>query len=232
MESTTRLRSVRVVPGELDSTVVAARVLVPTSAQPSWSPFRRVAESIANRTRQLPTHAHEREEVLTYVTEGFASYQLENGTSESLPRGSGRLLTAPGRVSHRISPTKGGAIRWFNLVLALPVGATGASRLQRMDPLASSIEEDTVCVRSIVGPRAPMTSSAGFECQELQFTNGGTTFRKVGSDRRAVFYVMSGRGSVDQRAIEAGEAAFVEGVPGVAVEGRDGFSVIFATAPG
>ncbi|MCI4323024.1 MAG: hypothetical protein L3K03_03230 [Thermoplasmata archaeon] len=232
MEPSAHPRSIRVVPGELDTTVVTTRLLVPTPAQPSWSPFRRVAESIANRARQLPTHAHEREEVLTYVTEGFASYQFEDGAIESVPRGSGRLLTAPGRVSHRISPATGGAIRWFNLVVALPAASTGASRLQRMSPQAAAIEEDTVIVRPIVGPRAPMSSSTGFECQELQFPNGGATFRKVGLDHRAIFYATSGRGSVDHKAIEAGEAAFVEGMPGVAIEGDDGFSVLLATAPG
>ncbi|MCI4328336.1 MAG: hypothetical protein L3J86_02015, partial [Thermoplasmata archaeon] len=77
---------------------MTTRLLVPTPDQPNWSPFQRVAESLANRARQLPTHAHEREEVLTYVTEGLASYQLESLAAEALPRGSGRLLISPGRV--------------------------------------------------------------------------------------------------------------------------------------
>jgi redox-sensitive bicupin YhaK (pirin superfamily) len=231
MDPSAHPRSVRVVPGELDTAVVTTRLLVPTSTQPTWAPFLRVAESVANRARQLPTHAHEREEVLTYVIEGFASYQLENGTVESLQRGGGRLLTTPGRVSHRISPAEGGAIRWFNLVLALPVGSTGPSRLQLMSPHAPTVEEDTVLVRPIVGPRGPMSSAAGFECEELRFPNDGTTFRKVGLDRRAFFYAMSGRGSVDHKDIEAGEAAFVEGMPGVAVRGSNGFSAIFGAAP-
>jgi hypothetical protein len=101
-----------------------------------------------------------------------------------------------------------------------------------MDPREPAIEEDTVRVRSIVGPGAPMVSSTGFECQELRFTSEGTTIRKIGSDRRAVFYVVSGRGAVNQKDIEAGEAAFIEGMPGVSVQGGDGFWGILATAPG
>jgi len=168
---------------------------------------------------------------LTYVTEGFASYQLESGTIEPLQRGSARLLTAPGRVSHRVSPAKGGAIRWFNLVVALPESSTGSPRLQSMGPQTPTIEEDTVLVRPILGPGAPMASAAGFECQELQFTGEATTFRRLSSNRRAILYAMSGRGAVDQREIEGGEAAFIEGMPGIAVQGRDGFRVILATAP-
>jgi redox-sensitive bicupin YhaK (pirin superfamily) len=232
MGSSARPRSVRVAAGELDTSVVTTRRLLPIPAQPNWSPFHRVAESVANRARQLPRHAHEREEVLTYVTEGFASYQLESGATEFLERGSGRLLTAPGRVTHCISPAQGGAIRWFNLVMALPAGSSGGIRLQMMGPHTPTIEEDTVLVRTMVGPRAPMTSAAGLECEELQFRTEGTTFRKLGPGRRAVFYAMSGRGSVDQNAIEAGEVAFIEGMPGVAVHGDGGFSGILATAPG
>jgi redox-sensitive bicupin YhaK (pirin superfamily) len=232
MRSSSPPRSVHIIPGELDTTVVATRLLVPTLTRPTWSPFRRVAESIANRARQLPTHAHEREEVLTYITEGHASYQLENGTIDPLPAGSGRLLTSPGRVSHRISPAESGPIRWFNLVLALPPTSTGPPQLQSMDHRAPTVEEDTVIVRRIVGPRAPMGSSSGFECEELRFATEGTTFRKVGSDRRAVFYATSGRGSVDQKDIEVGEAALIEGMSGIAVQGSDGFGGILATAPG
>jgi redox-sensitive bicupin YhaK (pirin superfamily) len=231
MESLPHPRSIRVLPGDIESTVVTTRLLVPTTVQPNWNPFLRVAESIANRARQLPAHGHESEEVLTYVTEGFASYQLGDGNIEPLPPGSGRLLTTPGRVSHRISPAKGGAIRWLNLVLALPASSTGAPRLQSMGPDAPTVVEDTVRVRPIVGPRAPMVSQAGFEFQELQFPEEGTTFRSVGSSRRAILYALSGRGMVDQRAIEAGEAAFIEGMPGVAVHGGEGFCAFFATAP-
>ncbi|MCI4326606.1 MAG: cupin domain-containing protein [Thermoplasmata archaeon] len=211
---------------------MTTRRLLPIPAQSTWNPFHRVAESLANRARQLPTHAHEREEVLTYVTEGFASYQFENGPAASLRRGSGRLLTTPGRATHRISPSEGGAIRWFNLVVGLPIDSTGGPRLQSMDSEAPTIEEDTVLVRSIVGPRAAMASSAGMECEALEFRTAGTTFRRVGPGRRAVFYAMSGRGSVDQKAIEVGEVAFVEGMPGVAVQGDGGFAGIWATAPG
>jgi redox-sensitive bicupin YhaK (pirin superfamily) len=231
MASPAPTRSVRVFPGEIENGVVTTRRLVPSTGQPSWSPFQRVTESIANRGRQLPSHTHEREEVLTYVTEGFASYQLEGGTVEPLPRGSARLLTAPGQVSHRVGPAKGGAIRWFNLVVALPAGSADSPRLQSMGPESPSVEEDTVQVRPILGPGAPMTSVSGLACQELQFTGEGTTFRQVGANRRAVVYALSGRGAVDRKEMEGGEAALIEGMQGVAVEGHGGFCVIVATAP-
>ncbi|HTP54909.1 MAG TPA: hypothetical protein VML94_08155 [Thermoplasmata archaeon] len=231
MEPLSPPRSVRILPGEIETRVVTTRLLVPSPSQSNWSPFRRVAESIANRARQLPAHAHEREEILTYVTEGFAAYQLEGSEATPLERGSGRLLTVAGRVSHRVSPAKGGAIRWFNLVLGLPSGPASEPRLQTMNPEAPTIEEDTVSVRPIVGRHAPMESRAGLECQELRFPNEGTTFRRLGSERRSILYAMSGRGTVDQKDIEGGEAAFMEGLPGVAIHGGEGFSAILVSAP-
>lgn len=224
-------RSVRVAPGEVSTRVVTTRLLLPTPSQPAWDPFHRIAETVATRARQLPAHAHEREEVLTYVTEGFASYQLEDGAAESLAKGCGRLLTSAGRATHRISPVEGGAVRWFNLVLRLPVGSAGVANLQRLDAQAATSEEDTVLVRSIVGPSAAMRSSVGMECEELRFPTDGTTFRKVGQGRKAVFYAVSGRGSVDQKPIEAGEVAFIEGMPGIAVHGAGGFWGILTSAP-
>ena len=211
--------------------MVTTRRLLPIPAQSNWSPFQRVAESIANRARQLPMHTHERVEVLTYAIEGFATYQLENRAAESLERGSARLLSSPGKVSHRISPDRGGAIRWFNLVVALPAGSAGGPQLQSMGPQTPVVEEDTVLVRSLVGPKGPMTSSGGFACQELTFENEGTTFRKVGADHRAVLYAMSGRGLVDHKPIETGEVAFIEGLPGVSLQGEAGFWGFLATAP-
>jgi redox-sensitive bicupin YhaK (pirin superfamily) len=219
------------VTGEIESAPVSTRLLIPTSAQPLWPPFRRVAESIASQGRQSPTHAHELEEVLTYVTEGFASYQLEGGAADSLPHGSARLLTAPVRVRHRVAPAQGAVIRWFNLVVGLTRGASGPTRLQSAGPGTPSTDVDNVRVSLLVGPRAPMTSSSGLECQEMVFAEPSTTFLRVGRTRRALLYTLAGEGAVDQRELSAGAGALVEGVPGVAVQGRPGFRAIFASAP-
>jgi len=224
-------RMIRVVPGEIDARQLTTRLVLPTTAQPAWPPFRRVSESIANRERHLPAHAHEGEEVLTYVTEGVAAYQVDAGSAELVPSGGARLLIAPSRVGHRVSPGPGGTVRWFNLVVALPPGTAGAPRKLALPESPTPREEDNVSVRSLVGPGAPMASLGGLECDELSFSEESTTFRKVGRERRAVVYALSGRGAVDQQPIEAGEAAFVEGVPGTAVRGTPGFRTVLATAP-
>lgn len=225
------VRSIRVVAGELDTRTVTTRSVVPSTAQPEWVPFRRITEGIASKGRTLPPHAHEREEVLTYVTEGFAVYQLGHDAPLALSQGSARLLTTGARVEHRVSPAQGGAIRWFNIVVTLPAGDTRPARVQSAAADTPVVEVDTVRVRPLVGPRAPMASAVGLEAQEMLFVADSTTIPRVGPRRRAFVYALAGRGAVDDRPIETGEAALVEGVPGISVHGTVGFRAIFASAP-
>ncbi len=224
-------RSIRVVPGEISSGTVTVRLGLPTSTLPAWPPFRRLAEGIASRGRRLPPHAHEREDVLTFIVEGFASYQLEDGPVASLPQGAARLLTAVRRTTHRVDPAEGAAIRWFNLVVDLPPSYVGRDDLQSVGPETSSLEIDNVRVRKLVGPRGPMRSGAGLICEALTFPDASTTFRRVGAGSRALLYVSAGAGAVDEQPIAAGESAFLEGVPGVSVRGTPGFQAVWATAP-
>ncbi len=224
-------RSIRVVPGEIASGTVTVRLAIPTGAQPAWPPFRRLAEGIASRGRRLPAHAHEREDVLTYIVEGFASYQLEGGPVESLPHGAARLLTAVARASHRVDPAEGASIRWFNLVVGLPRSFAGPDRLQAAGPNVAPVEIDNVAVRKLVGPRGPMQSGSGLVCETLTFEQESTTFRRVGAGSRALLYASGGDGSVDEQPLSPGETALIEGVPGVSVRGRPGFRAIWASAP-
>ena len=224
-------RMVRVTRGEIESGAVTTRLVLPTTLQPAWPPYRRVSEGIASARRQLPSHAHEREEVLTYLIEGRASYQLEGGPVESLSAGSALLLTAPARSRHSISPAEGASVRWFNLVLDLSGAFDAPARLQATDSTPGRRLVDEVEVRPLTGPRGPMTAGSGLESEVLAFLTESTTFRKVGPGRRAIVYAWAGEGSVDEHAVRAGETALIEGVPGVAVRGMEGFQAVFTSVP-
>lgn len=224
-------RALRVVRGEIETRTVTTRLVIPSAGQSAWPPFMRLAESVASRGRQLPAHAHEREEVLTYVTDGFASYQVEDGPVEVLQPLSAQLLTSPTKVTHRVSPSKGGAIRWISLVMTLPDGFSGGRRLQSSTFDSPPVEEDNTLVRRLVGPRARMVTSSGFECTDIVFSENSTTFRRVGQDRRGLVYALAGRGTIDRQDIEAGEAVLMDGIPGTSVRGDEGFRVLLATAP-
>lgn len=222
---------IRIIAGSIESGLAITRLVIPTAAQPVWPPYRRVSEGIASRGRQLPVHAHEREEVLTYLIEGFASYQIGDQPPERLAQGAGRLLTATSRVSHRVAPVEGASIRWFSLVLGLPPSVDRPGRVQSTGPDDSRSSVDEVEVRRLTGPGAPMTAASGLECEVMTFPDRGTTFRRVGPGGRALVYALVGQGFVDERAVEAGETALAEDVPGVSVRGSGGFRAVFATAP-
>lgn len=223
--------TLRVVPGELETKRAASRLVLPTSVQPAWPPFRRVGETVANRVRTVPPHSHERGEVLTYVIEGFASYRFASEPAKLLEPGSARLLTCPTQATHSISPARGGPVRWFSLVVDLPDAASGDNRLQPIPSSTAPVYEDETIVRPLVGPESRVTSLSGLECREISFEQPSTTFLRVGHGRRAIVYALTGRGSVDARGLEAGEAALVEGAAGIAIQGSARFRVIAATVP-
>lgn len=224
-------RSIRIVPGELETKNAVTRLVIPSSGQSAWPPFVRAGETVVTRMRRFPSHFHEREEVLTYVSEGFATYRLDARPEDSLRPGSARLLTAPSRTTHQISPARAGSIRWFSLVVGMPASVAGEVRLQTSEPPPSPHHEEAAFVRPLVGPGTDMESSTGLECRELLFVEQSTTFQRIGHDRRGLVYVLSGRGSVEGQDVEAGDGAFAEGVAGIAIRNREGLRVIVGSAP-
>lgn len=231
MASPTRTPTVRIIPGELENRKAATRLVIPNSKQPEWPPFMRVGEVILNRLQTFPPHPHENEEVLTFVVEGLATYVVDSGKPESLRPGSARLLSAAATVQHLITPARSGPIHWFNMVVTAPTSTGTKPRLQGSEPPTAPKYDEDAHVRNLVGGGGPMASVAGLEVSEIAFVVPSTTFRRVGHGRRALVYALAGHGAVDERPVDSGEAALIEGVEGISVGGDTGFRVIVATAP-
>jgi redox-sensitive bicupin YhaK (pirin superfamily) len=223
--------SLRIVGGEVQARTTTSRTVIPTAAQSAWPPFRRVAEVIATVDRKLPAHGHEGEEVLTYGIEGSASVAVGGTPPKPLQAHTVVLLTAPGKAIHAISPAEGSTVRWFSVVVGLASPATGDTRVQWGRPPAGDPQPDGTVVRRLVGPGSGVTSTARLEGEAIEFLSEGTTFRRVGRDRRAVVYALSGRGRVDGQAIEQGEAALVENYSGLGLQGHPGFRAVLVVAP-
>ena len=223
--------TIRLVQGEVDTKDVSTRVVLPTAAQPRWPPFERVAETIATPRRPFPPHRHEKSEVLTYVIEGSAFYAFASGAPEPLGPGSTKLLTASTGVSHSINPAKGQTVRWFSIVASLPPDGAFSPRLQSGSPPDSPVQPDGTVLQQLIGPRSTISSAAGLECEAIRFTDEGTAFRRVGHDRVAIVYALTGPGTIDNEPLDAGEAALVDAAAGMSLQGEPGFHVIFSTAP-
>lgn len=223
--------SFQVVRGEIDSKDATTRVVLPSPSRGSFPPFERVAETIATPRRRFPPHRHQGVEVLTYVTEGSATYVFGPGTADSLVPGAARLLTAPTSVSHAINPHEGTTVRWLAVVATLPDGTAAEPRLQSGLAHTSGVQPDGTVVRRVVGLGTGLISAAGLECEAVEFQTNGTSFRRVGHDRVAVCYNLFGGGSVDNRTLEVGEAALVENAGGVALQGEPGFHIVLVSAP-
>lgn len=221
----------RVVPGVVGSRDTTARMVIPTSQQPTWPPFLRAGENVAVLGRRFAAHAHEGEEVLTFEVEGNATYEIPPSPPVALDPGSLELLASSAKVTHSIRPARGTTIRWFSLVASLPTGATVPTRAQFDRPTASAPQADGTIVRRLVGPGARSSSACGLEADEILFAEDGTAFRRVGRDRKGLVYAFAGRGAVDSEPIELGEAALIENASGIALHGRAGLRVLVATLP-
>ena len=222
--------SVRIIAGEVQSATATTRLIIPSAGLLAWEPFERVGETVTNRTRHFPPHAHERQEVLTYVSEGLAAYRVGDGPAETVAPGSALLLSTTSRITHSISPVQGPSVRWFALVLSL-VRVLPEMRLQSSHRPEAPTYEDTALVRHLVGSGADMKSAAGLECREIEFVQNSTSFLRVGHDRKAIAYALNGAGTVGGFGLEAGEGALIEGASGIAIGGTPGLRVIVATAP-
>jgi redox-sensitive bicupin YhaK (pirin superfamily) len=221
----------RWVPGEVKSGATTSRLLVPTAVVSSWAPFTRVVETLATAPRSLPSHGHEHEEVLTWVVEGFASYQFGSEPPVPTPTNSALLLYAPSKISHRVSPAQGGTVRWLSIVVSLPDEDTGTPRARSDRTVESDLQADGTLVRPLAGAGSRLTTRSGLVAREIRFSQGGTTFQAIGRERRAILYVLAGRGEVDTQPVEVGEGVLVEHISGIAVHGHPGLRVLLASAP-
>jgi redox-sensitive bicupin YhaK (pirin superfamily) len=222
---------IRVVPGEIAAKDATVRVALPTSAQPHFPPFQRVAETISTPRRRVAQHHHAGVEVLTHVLEGSGVYEYGTSPPDPVRAGSTRLLTAATNVSHAINPAKGGTIRYFAVLTPLPPGDATESRVQSARGVESPPQADGTAVTHLVGPDAGVRSAIGLEGESLRFVADGTSFRKVGHGHLALCYALSGRGTVDGQPIDGGEAAFIEDAAGIALQGRVGFRAIVLRVP-
>jgi quercetin 2,3-dioxygenase len=220
-----------VVRSEVGGKSVTTRTTIPTVGLSRWPPFERVAETIATPRRRFPPHRHEGVEVLTYVIEGSGTYELEPGSPAPVSSGSAQLLTAPSPVSHVIHPAVGQTVRWFAVVASLPTIKDLAPRLQAGTMVESEEQPDGTAIRKLVGPDSPLQSEVGLDCEAIRFLRDSTSFQRVGHQSIAICYALSGRGTVDNEILDAGEAALVQDSAGIALEGRAGFQVILVRAP-
>ena len=223
--------SIRIIPGEIDAKDATTRTPIPSSAQSRWPPFERVAETIATPRRRFPPHRHEGVEVLTHGIEGSGTYEFGSDPIAPFEVGSTALLTAPTPVSHSINPGKGRTLRWFSVVATLPEGRVAAPRLQMTRSAETPVQADGTVVRHLLGAGTSVTSIAGLEGELIEFREGGTSFRRIGHDREAVCYALSGQGSVDSAVLEGGEAALVSDAAGIGLGGRTGFRAVLVSAP-
>jgi quercetin 2,3-dioxygenase len=228
-----RPRELRVVASRMDLEDVSGRVLFPSMAQGPWPPFLRFAETVAAGERIGPdSHAHRGEEVLNYVLDGRVEYEDDNGVRTVLGPGTAVLLTAREEAHHDLVANQTPRVRWLSVVLRIPAAAGGPThRVQIANGPLPTRDGPARIERPLVGPHAPLASSAGLACTELELRAGGRYVMPLGRERRAVVYVFDGSAHVDDQPVEAGAGALLENATETSIRAVSDARLLLASAP-
>ena len=84
---------------------------------------------------------------------------------------------------------------------------------------------------ALIGSNGPARTSSDLEFTDIGFVKEGTTFLRVGRDRRGIAYVLSGIGSVNDHSLEPGHAVLLENRSGLSLNGEAGYRVAIASVP-
>ncbi len=66
---------------------------------------------------------------------------------------------------------------------------------------------------------------------DIEFARNATGFFRIGRNRRAVAYVLSGSGMLDDVPIKSGSGALLENMSAVAIGGSPGYRIVLASVP-
>lgn len=226
----------RILSGEIEDSHLApgySRVLFPTARQADWLPFTRFTESVSTSQKKVGMHRHSGEEVVLYVIEGSLQHSDDAGRSTVLGTYSVLVLSAPQEIQHEISLRRGRSARWLAMTLPL-AGPEGKPAISVLRPPvdAPAPTPEGALHRTFLGSRTLTLTASRLVGHDVEFVSPGAMFLPVGADRKGVAYVLRGTGTISQHPAEAGEGVLLDGVPGVEVEGGDGFRVVLVTALG
>ena len=168
---------------------------------------------------------------MTYIIEGAGSYEYATDPARAVAAGSVQLMTAPESVAPTITAGKGQTVRWFAAVAVLPPESKARPRVQFGRPPDTGVGPENTVVQPLVGGSSGVLSALGLECSTIGFLDEGTLFRRIGHKSLEVVYALSGRGTVGNEAIEAGEGALVEDSSGIAIHGGPGSRMILLDVP-
>jgi len=226
-------RELRVVASRMELDDVSGRVLFPTPAQGPWIPFVRFAETVATGGDiDAEGHPHRQEEVMNYLLEGRVEYEDDVGHRSVLEPGTVVLFTAREEARHNLIPNQTPRARWLSVLVRCPPTAGGPPHRVQIAPVPVPVRPgEGTLERPLIGPEAPLASSAGLECVDIEFRATGRCVCPVGRERRAVAYVYDGSGWVDDQPLDAGAGALLENAVEVTLRGESGTRVLLATAP-
>jgi redox-sensitive bicupin YhaK (pirin superfamily) len=227
-------RQMHVAPSRIDLSDVSGRVLFPSPLQGPWLPFLRFADTITAGGGDDPEgHTHLEEEVLNYIIQGRTEYEDNTGHRSNLEPGMLELLTAREETRHKLIGLKDvTSTRWLSVVVRLPRSYEGPSHRFQVTRAPAPLDLGEAAVeRFLVGPESPVESGAGLAVTDLEFRKEGQCVCPIGSERRAVAYVVVGSAAVGSQPVQTGDGELIENAAKISIRANPGTRVLLASVP-
>ena len=162
--------------------------------------------------RGFPDHPHRGFEAITYMFDGGMNHKDNLGNESFVTPGGAQRFTAGSGMVHSEMPAENGDSNGIQLWINLP------KRLKQVDPDYQQVEANEFPVKKLeggqvkvlVGEGSPLKLKTEVIYQHINLDKQSTYQLELKVGMRGIIYLMSGKITVNQQAVNADQALFVE----------------------
>ncbi|MCK4710374.1 MAG: pirin family protein [Gammaproteobacteria bacterium] len=204
-----QLRDVTVVP---EGDGVEVKRLFPLHGFMNFDPFVLWDHFNIGPGRGFPDHPHRGFEAITYMFDGGMNHKDNLGNESFVTPGGAQRFTAGSGMVHSEMPAENGDSNGIQLWINLP------KRLKQFDPDYQQVEANEFPVKKLeggqvkvlVGEGSPLKLKTEVIYQHINLDKQSTYQLELKVGMRGIIYLMSGKITVNQQAVNADQALFVE----------------------
>lgn len=199
---------------------VDVKRLMPVEGWMNYDPFVLWDHFAITPEAGLSDHSHRGFEAITYIFEGGLRHEDNLGNASTVLAGGAQRFTAGRGITHSEMPAGEGVTRGIQLWINLASGDKG------LEPEYQQVDVDEMPVReieggrmtTIVGKDSPLRLHTGVEYYDVTLEVGATLRETMQPGYRGLIYVVSGSVAYNTKAVDEGQAAFVDDPGELAIE--------------
>ena len=205
------IRNVTVVP---EGDGVDVKRLFPLREFMNFDPFVMWDHFNIGPGRGFPDHPHRGFEAITYMFDGGMNHKDNLGNESFVTPGGAQRFTAGSGMVHSEMPAEEGETNGIQLWINLP------KRLKQIEPDYQQVEAEEFPVKNIdggqvkilVGEGSPLKLKTEVIYQHIKLDDQASYTLSLNQGMRGLVYILKGCVTVNQQAVKADQALFVEDV--------------------